>query len=154
MLIYNLTILHLWERVIAKFPEARAIAYIDDGYIKAKLSVTLQVLTKMKRVLKEDAGLQLNIAKTTFLPKGVSQRAAFDAAHGIINTSPALGNLSGDVVLASCCPEGFVGIGVPSGTDAFVRNFVVKTCRTIIDHVEKLDAIQDGFIHHQLLRFC
>ncbi len=36
----------------------------------------------------------------------------------------------------------------------FVRNFVAKTCRAIIDDVEKLDAIQDGFIHYQLLRFC
>ncbi len=52
------------------------------------------------------------------------------------------------------CPEGFIGIGVPTGTDAFVRSFVAKTCRDIINDVEKLDAIQDGFIHFQLLRFC
>jgi hypothetical protein len=39
MLIFNLTIHHLWVRVLAKFPEARAIAYPDDGYIKAKLSI-------------------------------------------------------------------------------------------------------------------
>jgi hypothetical protein len=31
---------------------------------------------------------------------------------------------------------------------------VAKTCRDIIDDVEKLDGIQDGFIHFQLLRFC
>ena len=43
---------------------------------------------------------------------------------------------------------------MPIGTDMFVRNFVAKTCRDIIDDVEKLDAIQDGFIHFQLLRFC
>ena len=48
----------------------------------------------------------------------------------------------------------FIGIGFPIGTDAFVRNFVAQTCRAIIDDVEKLDAIQDGFIHYQLLRFC
>ena len=48
----------------------------------------------------------------------------------------------------------FFGIGVPIGTDVFVQNFVAKTCRSIIDDVEKLDAIQDGFIHYQLLRFC
>jgi hypothetical protein len=41
----------------------------------------------------------------------------------------------------------FIGIGLPIGTDAFVRNFVV-------DDVDKLDAIQDGFVHYQLLRFC
>ena len=39
------------------------------------------------------------------------------------------------------------------GTDTFVRNFVVKTCRSIIDVVEKLDVIQDGFVHYQLIRF-
>jgi hypothetical protein len=31
---------------------------------------------------------------------------------------------------------------------------VAKTCRDIIDDVEKLDTIQDDFIHFQLLRFC
>ena len=62
--------------------------------------------------------------------------------------------LSGNISLASFCPEGFVGIRVPIGTHAFVQKFVAKTCRAIIDDVEKLDAIQDGFIHHQLLRFC
>ena len=59
MLIFCLTIHQLWGLVLAKFPEARAIAYADDGYIKAKLSVALQVLAELKRVLKNDAGLEL-----------------------------------------------------------------------------------------------
>ncbi len=43
---------------------------------------------------------------------------------------------------------------MPIGSDAFVQSFVAKKCRDIIDDVEKLDAIQDGFIHFQLIRFC
>jgi hypothetical protein len=43
---------------------------------------------------------------------------------------------------------------VPVGTDAFVQNFVAKTCRSITDDVEKLDTIQDGFVHDKVLRFC
>ena len=74
--------------------------------------------------------------------------------HRIINTSPTLTHLNGDVLLSSFCPEGFVGIGVSIGVDAFVYNFVAKTCRSIIDDVQKLDVIQDVFIHYQLLRFC
>jgi hypothetical protein len=35
-----------------------------------------------------------------------------------------------------------------------VRNFVAKACRSIIVDVEKLDVIQDGFIHYQPIRFC
>jgi hypothetical protein len=95
--------------------------------------------------------LELNIHKTSVLTKGVSQQAAFDVAQNIFQATPTLTHLSGDVTLGSFCPEGFVGIGVPIGTDAFVWNFVAKTCRV---DVEKLDDIQDGFIHYQLLRFC
>ena len=113
-----------------------------------------EVLAELKRVLKEDAGLELDVGKTSVLPKGVSQQAAFDVARNIIHATTTLTHLSVDGALASFCPEGFVGIGVPIGTDTFVQNFVTKTWRDIIDDVEKLDAIQDGFIHYQLLRFC
>jgi len=80
MLIFNLTIHHLWGRVLAKFQEARVIVYADDGYIKAKLIVALQVLADLKHVFKEDVGLDLNVAKTAIRPKGVTQQSAFDVA--------------------------------------------------------------------------
>ena len=105
MLIFNLNIHHLWRRVLAKFQEARAVAYADDGYIKAKLSVALQVLAELKRVLFQDAGLELNVSKTSVLPKGTTQQAVFDVAHSIIGASPALTQLSGDVSLASFYPS-------------------------------------------------
>ena len=47
MLIFNLTIHHLWGRVLAKFQETRVMTYADGGYIKVKLSVALQVLTEL-----------------------------------------------------------------------------------------------------------
>jgi hypothetical protein len=117
-------------------------------------SVALQVLAELKHVLKQDAGLELNVSKTSILFKGVTNQAAFDVAQNIIQATPTLNHISGDVLLASFCPEGFVGIGVSIGTDAFVQNFVDKTCRTIIDDVEKLDAIQDTLIAKLLTRSC
>jgi hypothetical protein len=75
-------------------------------------------------------------------------------AHGFVNGTPRLTQLSAEVSLDSFRPDGFVGIGVPIGTDAFVMQFVAKTCRDIIEDVEKLDALEDGFIHFQLLRVC
>jgi hypothetical protein len=153
MLIFNLTIHHLWGRVLEKFQETRTVAYADDGYIKGKLSVDLQVLAELKRVLKEDAGLELNITKTSILPKDTTQQVVFDVTRSFIAVSPALTQLSGDISLHSFCPEGFIGIGVPIGADAFIRSFVVTSCRDIIEDVEKLDVIQDGFIHFQFLRF-
>ena len=88
-----------------KVPGGLGLAYADDGYIKAGLRVTVQVLTELKHVLKEDAGLELNVSKTSVLPKGVTQQAAFDVANNIINTSPALTHLNGDVLLACFCTE-------------------------------------------------
>jgi hypothetical protein len=108
MLIFNLTIHHLWGRVLAKFQEVRAITY-----------------------------------KTSILPKGVTDQVAFDMAQTIMQATPTLTHLRNNVLLDSFCPEGFIGIVVPIGTDAFVRSFVAKTCRDIIDDVEKLDSIQD-----------
>ena len=88
--------------------------------------MTLDMFT----VLKEDAGLELNIAKTSILPKDISQQAVFDVTHSIIAASPALTQLSNDIVKDSFCPEGFIGIGVTIGTDAFVRTFVAKHVET------------------------
>jgi hypothetical protein len=48
MLIFNLSTLHLWGRTLAKYPQVRALAYADDGYIKAKMSVARQVLADVQ----------------------------------------------------------------------------------------------------------
>ncbi len=53
--------------MLAKYLQAPALPYADDGYIKAKTSVALQVLAE--HVLKEDAGLNFNVSKTTILPE-------------------------------------------------------------------------------------
>jgi hypothetical protein len=101
MLIFNLTIHHLWGRVLDKFQEARTITYADDGYIKPKLSIALQVLEEIKTVFKADAGLDLNVSKTSILPgKGVTPQVVFDVAQDIITASPDLTHLSDDLSLA------------------------------------------------------
>ncbi len=68
--------------------------------------------------------------------------------------TPSLTHLSNDFLVDSFGSEGFIGIGVSIVTDPFVQSFVTKTCRDIMHDVEKLDTIQDGFIHFQLIRFC
>ncbi len=105
MLIFNLTIHHLWGRVLAKFQESRTVAYVDDGYIKAKLSVSLQVLSEIKTVFKEDTVLELNVSKTVILPKDITQQGVFDVAYSILTTSPTLTHPTTDVALASFCPD-------------------------------------------------
>ncbi len=45
MVVFNLTTLHLWGRVLEQFQEVGT--YVDDGYIKTKLSVVLHVLAEL-----------------------------------------------------------------------------------------------------------
>ena len=60
-------------------------------------------------------GPELNVSKTSVLPKDTTQQVFFDVVHNIINVNPRID----------------------------VQNFIAKTCRTIIDDVENSDAIQD-----------
>ncbi len=101
----------------SKFHEARAIAYVDDGYIKAKLR-------------KEDAGLELNVSQDFRPPQGRHPTGCLGCGAEHHRRNPRVD--SPQVVFASFCREAFVGIGVPIGTDAFVQNLIAKTCRAII----------------------
>ncbi len=115
MLIFNLTIHHLWGQVLPKFEETRTVGHTDDGYIKVKLSVVLQVLVDLKTVFKTGTSLEFNVSKTIILPKDITQEVAFDVEHSILTTGPRLKHLTTNVTLPSFCPEGFIGIGVYSG---------------------------------------
>jgi hypothetical protein len=54
MIAFCLSIHHLWGRTLAKhYQDACAVAYAHDGYIKAKLSIALEVLSDIKHVLRE-----------------------------------------------------------------------------------------------------
>jgi hypothetical protein len=65
----------------------------DDSYIKAKLSVALEVLSDIKHVLKEDAGLVLNFDKTKILVKGISAADAHAAAQRMLAADPSLASV-------------------------------------------------------------
>jgi hypothetical protein len=64
---------------LLEFYSYRLIGYVDDGYMKGKLSVH----------------------------KHITQQTVFDVAHSSIALGLALTQLSGDVALVSFCPEGF-----------------------------------------------
>jgi hypothetical protein len=155
MIVFCLSVHCLLGRILnTHHQDACAVAYADDGYIKAKLSVALEVLSDIKHVLKEDAGLALNFDKTKILVKGISAADAHAAAQRMLNADPSLAHLSPLLSPASFVVDGYIGLGVPIGTDAFIQHFVKDKCQATMEDVDKLDNIQDGFIHYQLLRFC
>jgi hypothetical protein len=84
----------------------------------------------------------------------MSAADAHAAAQRMINADPTLARLSPLFSPASFVVDGYIGLGVPIGTDAFIQHFVKDKCQAIMDDVDKLDNIQDGFIHYQIIRFC
>ena len=154
MIVFCLTIHHLWGRTLDKHnQDACAVAYANDGYIKAKVSVALEVLSDIKLVLTEDAGLDIN-DKTKILVRGITAAEAHAAAQRLLAADPSLAHLGPLLTPKAFVDNGYIGLGVPIGTDDFIQHFVAKKCQEIMEDVDKLDNIQDCFIHYQLLRFC
>jgi hypothetical protein len=153
MIVSCLSIHHLWGRTLNKHhQDTYAVAYADDGYIKAKLSA--EVLSDIKHVIKEDTDLDLNFDKTKILVKGISAADAHAAAQRMLNADPSLAHLGPLLSPASFVVDGYISLGVPISTDAFIQHSVKNKCQTVMEDVDKLDNIQDGFIHHQRLHFC
>ncbi len=111
------------------------------------------MLSDIKHVPREDAGLDLN-DKTKILVKGISAAKAHTAAQRLLTADPSLAHLGPLLAPKALVDDGYIGLGVPIGTDAFVQHFVKKKCQEIMEDVDKLDNIQNGFIHYQLMRFC
>jgi len=66
----------------------------------------------------------------------------------MLAANPSLDHLRPLLSPASFVVDGYMGLGVPIGTDAFIQHFVKDNCQAIMDDVDKLDNIQDGFIHY------
>ena len=92
-----------------------------------------------KHVLKEDAGLALNFDKTKILVKGISEADAHAAAQRMLAADPSLAHLSASLSPASFVVDGYIGRGVPIGTDAFIQHFVKDKSEAIMEDVDKLD---------------
>jgi hypothetical protein len=86
-------------------------------------------------VLKEDAGLALIFDKTKILVKGISAADAHAAAQLMLNADPSLAHLRPLLSPASFVVDGYIGLGVPIGTDAFIQHFVQDKCLAIMEDV-------------------
>ena len=153
MLAFCQTTLHTWGRVMGQHLGERAVAYADDGYFVGRLSAALEILSKLRKGFRDDAGLELNIKKTQVLCK-VDVADAKAAAQGILDNHPEWEDLTDLVTNNRFTKDGFIGVGVPLGTPAFVETFIKSKCHEIIEDIDLLDDIEDGLVHFKLLRYC
>ena len=96
---------------------------------------TIEVLSDIKQVLKEDAGLALN-DKTKILVNGISAADSHAAAQRLLIAYPSLVHLSPLLSPASFEVDGYIGLRVPIGTVAFIQHFVKDKCQAIMEDVD------------------
>jgi len=121
--------------------------------LAALLSKALSCAAKMKKILKADLDMDLNVPKfNVFFPNSSfsleTDRSALERA---VREDPALADLAARK--AGVSTDGMRVAGVLVGVDAWVKTFLAKKARSVITDVAKLDVVSDG-LHNQLLHFC
>jgi len=126
----------------------------DDIFVTARLSKALSCAAEMKKILKADLDMDLNVPKfNVFFPGTfLSLDTARSALECAVRVDPALADLA--AMGAGVSTDGMRVAGIPVGVDAWVKTFVAKNARSFITDVAKLDVVSDGLLHNQLLHFC
>jgi len=141
------------ERVCERHLGCKVVGICDDIFIIARLSKALSCAAAMKKILKADLDMDLNVPKFNVFFPGTSfsldtARSALDLA---VRGDPSSADLA--AMGAGVSTDGMRVAGVPVGVDAWVKTFVVKKARSVITDVAKLDVVSDGLIHTQMLNF-
>ena len=143
---------------MARHPTAEAAAVIHDLTLKGPLSVVLMIFSEIKHVLKGDAGLELAVSKTQIFSKEMSLDKFKERAAHIIHSDESLEPLrpllDSEVDHEIFTVEGFKGLGVPIGTPAFITRFIEQKVQEYAKDIDKLDILQDGQVHFDLIKFC
>jgi len=137
-------------RVCERHLDCRVVDICDNIFIIARLSKALPCAPEMKKILKADLDMDLNVPKFNVFFPGTS--FSLDTARSAVREDPVLADLA--AMGAGVSTDGMRVVGVPVGVDAWVKTFVAKKARLVITDVAKLDVVSDGLILTQLLHFC
>jgi len=138
-------------RVCERHLDCKVVGICDNLFIIARLSKALSCAAEMKKILKADLDMDLNVPKfIVFFP---DTSFSFDTAQSALNlqvrADPSLVDLA--AMGAGVSTDGMRVAGVPVGVDAWVKIFVAKKAQSVITDVAKLNVVSDGLIHTQLL---
>jgi len=113
-------------RVCERHLGCKVVVICDDIFILARLSEALSCAAEMKKILKADLDMDLNVPKfNVFFPDPSfsldTARSALDLA---VRADPSLADLA--AMGAGVSTDGMRVAGVPVGVDAWVKNFLAK----------------------------
>ena len=78
---------------MTRYERARALAFSDDGFVRAALIDCLHILEELKRAFKEDADLDVCLPKCKIYIKGLNLPDAREEVQKIMEEDPALFDL-------------------------------------------------------------
>jgi len=141
-------------RVCERHLNCKVVGICDNTFIIVRLSKTLSCAAEMKKILKADLDMDLNVPKfNVFFP---DTPFSLDTVQSVLKRSvradPALADLA--AMGAGVLTDGMRVAGVLVGVDAWVKTFVAKKARLIITDVPKLDVVSAGLLHNQVFHFC
>ena len=94
MLRFCLTIHPIWGRVMARSPQARAVAFADDGFVYDSLTSTLHIWVQLSHAFKNDADLAMQLEKCKLYVQGnLTREEARAKVLQIIDGDDALSSL-------------------------------------------------------------
>jgi hypothetical protein len=133
-------------------------AFADDACLMGRIEPTLMALADTVRSFRQDADLEVCLAKCTIYMPGIPK----GRAHQLI-TECIVTNASGTLEilrpmlapnLAVIQVHGLCVMGTPVGASHYVREYVRNKCGTICKDVEKMRVCADPLIMYHLLKFC
>ena len=129
--------------VCARHLDCKVVGICDDILIITRLSKTLSCAAEMKKILKADLDMGLNVQKfNVFFPDtSFSLDTARSALDSAVRADPALTDFA--TMGAGVSTDGMHDAGVSVGVDAWVKTFVEKKARSVITDVAKLDVVSD-----------
>ena len=90
MMRFCATIHPVWARVMGRHPNARALAFADDGFVRSSLIECLHILAELKHAFKEDLDLDICLPKCKIYIKGAPLEDAQEEVRSLMEADPAL----------------------------------------------------------------
>jgi hypothetical protein len=117
-----------------------------------RISQVLTLADVRKPIFKSDGNLDFNMNKTMILGKGPTDRHVYERAQYFLQNDPDLQDIANDFTPKMFTVQDIEVLGTPSGTDVYIRDFVVQNCIKITRDVEKIKPLTDDFTHFQLIQ--
>ena len=134
-------------RVADANPNVHSVGYLDNNHLCGPILDGLKAAAETVEAMRADLDLEVNLDSSwIFVPEWLGA--------GISTLPPEYAALFPTLAHLPVVQEGVKILGVPTGTDAFVAEFLSAKAAKITSILPHLAALSDGKVHFQAVKFC